>query len=111
MTFKLRDYQQESIDKLYQYFFNGNIGNPLVVLPTGSGKGIVIAKFIELAMQYDGQRILMLTHVKELIEQNHEKLLAVWPEGHFLSGVNSAGMNRRDTEQPVIFAGIQSVRH
>ena len=51
--------------------------------------------------------MLILAHVKELLEQAADKLRAVCPEVKF--GVYSAGLKRRDTEHPVIVAGIQSV--
>lgn len=103
----LRDYQQASIDALYRYF-GEQTGNPLVVLPTGSGKSVVIAAFIKgIFDQYPGQRVLCLTHVKELIEQNHERMVDLWPDAP--AGIYSASLNRRDTFDPIIFAGIQSV--
>jgi DNA repair protein RadD len=54
-----------------------------------------------------GGRVLVLAHVKELLEQAAQKLRAICPEVRF--GVYSAGLGRRDTEEPVIVAGIQSV--
>ncbi len=103
---KLRDYQQQSIDALINYFME-NDGNPLVVLPTGAGKSICIGDFIKKVMGYPDQRIIMLTHVKELIEQNYEKLITLWPNAP--AGIYSAGLKRRDKHDDIIFAGIQSV--
>lgn len=103
---KLRDYQQQAVDSVVQYFMN-NKGNPLIVLPTGAGKSHVIAAFVKLVMKYPNQRIIMLTHVKELIEQNHEKLLQHWHNAP--AGVYSAGLKRRDKHDDIIFAGVQSV--
>src|SRR5262249_53491459 len=51
-------------------------------------------------------RVLVLAHVKELLEQTADKLRLVCPEVCF--GIYSAGLGRRDTESPVIVAGIQS---
>lgn len=103
----LRTYQQEAIDALYGYF-SEHTGNPLVVLPTGAGKSLVIAEFVRTLFEaWPDQRVIMLTHVKELIEQNLEKILNVWPEAPV--GVYSAGLGRRDTDHKIIFAGIQSV--
>jgi DNA repair protein RadD len=50
----------------------------------------------------------MLTHVKELIEQNSEKMLQHWPGAPL--GVFSASLRRKDLEEPITFAGIQSIR-
>lgn len=105
---KLRNYQQRSIDELFAWFSNGGIGNPLMVLPTAAGKSVILAAMIKLIFQqWPSQRILMLTHVKELIEQNYSKLRAVWPEAD--AGIYSAGIGRKDTENAIIYAGIQSI--
>jgi DNA repair protein RadD len=50
----------------------------------------------------------MLTHVKELIEQNAEKMRQHWPGAPM--GIYSASIGRRDLGEPITFAGIQSVR-
>ncbi len=103
----LRDYQRRAIDALYAYF-QGENGNPLLSLPTGSGKSIVIAQFLKEACEtYPPFRACVVTHVKELIAQNHEKLMALWPEAP--AGLYSAGLGRRDTLYPILFCGIQSV--
>jgi len=104
---QLRDYQQAAIGALYGYFMRAS-GNPLLVLPTGSGKSLVNAALVKgIIESWPGQRVLCLTHVKELIVQNYLELIAIWPEAP--AGVNSASVGRRDTLQPIIFAGIQSV--
>lgn len=103
----LRSYQQGAIDGLYNYFTHKR-GNPLVVMPTGSGKSFVIAAFIKgIFDQWPDQRILMITHRKELIQQNADELRGHWPEAPI--GIYSAGLNKRDTSAPILFCGIQSV--
>lgn len=78
------------------------------VVHHNTGKSVVIAMFLESVFrQYPDQKILCLTHVKELIEQNYTKLLTVWPNAP--AGIYSAGLKRRDTYNKVIFAGIASV--
>ena len=106
---KLRTYQQRAIDQLYAWFAAGNTGNPCLVLPTGSGKSHVIAALCEDALtQWPETRVLMLTHVKELIEQNAAKLRAHWPGAPM--GIFSAAIGRRQLGEPITFAGIQSIR-
>lgn len=103
----LRDYQDGAIEALYAWFA-ANDGNPLLVLPTGAGKSVIIAAFVRRALtEYPGTRILVLTHVKELIEQNHQRLKALWPEAP--AGIFSASLRRRDRFDAITFAGIQSV--
>lgn len=105
---KPRYYQEEAVSSVWQYFADGGTGNPLVVLPTGTGKSIVLAEFIrQVYTAYPTQRIMMLTHVKELIEQNFDKLMKIWPVAP--AGIYSAGVKRKDTHAAITFAGIQSV--
>jgi DNA repair protein RadD len=79
------------------------------VLPTGSGKSHIIAALCKDALQsWPETRILMLTHVKELIAQNAEKMRQHWPNCPL--GIYSAGLKRKDLGEPITFAGIQSVR-
>ena len=104
---ELRTYQREAIDALYG-FFEHTSGHPLIVLPTGSGKSVIIAAFVrEVFAQWPTSRILVLTHVKELIEQNFLQLVRLWPEAP--AGIFSAGLRRRDIGDGITFAGIQSV--
>jgi DNA repair protein RadD len=103
-----RYYQAEAVTSIWDYFRSGNTGNPVVAMPTGTGKSVVIARFLQSVYQaYPGQRIMLLTHVKELIAQNYEKLLMLWPFAP--AGVYSAGLRRREMHKPITFAGIQSV--
>ena len=105
----LREYQQRTIDQLYQWFEAGNTGNPCLVLPTGSGKSHIIAALCKDALQsWPETRILMLTHVKELIAQNAEKMRQHWPNAPM--GIYSAGLRQKELGEPITFAGIQSVR-
>jgi len=106
--FQARWYQQEAKQAIFNYFRNGGVGNPVAALPTGTGKSVVIAQFLEDVFKaYPTQRVMMLTHVKELIKQNAEKLMSLWPTAPL--GLHSAGLNKRDIAMPVIFGGVQSV--
>lgn len=103
----LRPYQDQAVRAVWQYFIQGGQGNPLIAMPTGTGKSLVIASLVESILKaYPGQHILMLTHVKELIEQNEKQLRRLYPAAP--CGVFSAGLNRRELA-PVTFAGIASV--
>jgi len=105
----LRDYQQRAIDQLYAWFAAGNAGNPCLVLPTGSGKSHIVAALCKDALQnWPETRVLMLTHVKELISQNAAKMREHWP--NVPMGIYSAGLNHKILNEPITFAGIQSVR-
>ena len=106
----LRDYQRYAVDSIYHYFEAGNDGNPVIAMPTGTGKSHVISDFIyELFQKWPTQRVMMLTHVKELIEQNASKLTSVWPFAPL--GIFSAGLKSKQSNYPITFAGIQSCRN
>lgn len=102
----LRDYQHAAVEAVYDHL-RARDDNPCVVIPTAGGKTPVIATICKDAVGRWGGRVLVLAHVKELLEQTADKLRAVCPEVPF--GVYSAGLKRRDRTEPVIVAGIQSV--
>lgn len=103
----LRPYQQAAIDAIYGYFAE-NRGHPLVVIPTAGGKSLVMAAFIEGVLRaWPDQRILIVTHVRELIAQNFSELIGLWRDAP--AGICSAGLGRRDLGARILFAGIQSI--
>lgn len=107
---QLRDYQIEATHAVYNWFAKNKEGNPLVVLPTASGKSVCIAELIRSAISMSStQRFLVLTHAKELIQQNHDKLKALYPNAP--AGIYSAGIGIKEPKRQIVFAGIQSVRN
>ncbi|MEO0479034.1 MAG: DEAD/DEAH box helicase family protein [Planctomycetota bacterium] len=107
----LRDYQDSAVESVFEYFHKVGDGNPLVVAPTGSGKSVMIAETIRRILGENPRaRILVVTHVRELVEQNEARFRALWgDEGYCPSGVYSAGLKRREADSLVLFASIQSV--
>lgn len=103
---QLRQYQREAIDSLYEYFRINN-GNPLIVLPTGTGKSLVMASFIQQAIiNWPQTRIIVSTHVKELVQQDYEEFIGLCPFAN--AGIYSAGLRKRDARAQILFASIQS---
>lgn len=102
---QLRTYQQAAVDAAWD-FLRTKEGNPVISLPTGSGKSLVIAELARVAVQEWDGRVLCLTHVWELIEQNAQKLHTLCPWLDI--GIYSASGGRKDSENPVVFAQIQS---
>jgi DNA repair protein RadD len=103
----LRPYQQAAITAIYGYF-QTHTGNPLVVIPTAGGKSLVMASFIEGVLKvWPDQRILIVTHVRELIAQNHAEMIGLWPDAP--AGIYSAGLGKREAQARILFAGIQSI--
>lgn len=107
MTFKLRPYQAAAVDSVYQYWADKRGDNPLIVAPTGAGKTAVIAQIIRDAMSFPGTKVMVLTHVKELLEQGAQGLLRMYPEADI--GFYSASIGQKRLDKPITFAGIQSV--
>lgn len=104
----LRWYQGEAIYAIFNYFHKGMTGNPIIAMPTGTGKSLVIAEFIRQAFAlFPYVRVMMLTHVKKLIQQNAKQLLEIWSTAPL--GIYSAGLNSRDMVLPIVFGGVQSV--
>lgn len=106
---KLRDYQEGAIRAVFDYW-REEAGNPLVDLATGCGKSLVMASLIrDLVEGWPDMRIMVITHVAELIEQNYLELCGLWPFAP--AGIYSAGLGRRDSRSQIIFAGIQTVHN
>lgn len=70
--FKLRPYQQQAKEAIFSEWEKG-ISKTLLVLPTGTGKTIVFSKIIEDCVKA-GERVLILAHRLELLEQAADKL-------------------------------------
>lgn len=105
---ELRDYQKQCIRALYDYWKQSNSGNGILVLPTGSGKSIILAAIIkDICTQWPGTRILVLSHTKELLQQDYDEILTHWPQCPI--GIFSAGIGRKELSSPVLVAGIQSI--
>ncbi|MBB4235072.1 DEAD/DEAH box helicase [Rhizobium esperanzae] len=103
----LRYYQEDSVAALFDYW-REEAGNPLIDLATGTGKSMVMATVIQQLVEgWPDMRIMVVTHVAELIEQNFLELIGIWPFAP--AGIFSAGLNRRDARSQIIFAGIQTV--
>lgn len=105
----LRDYQKHALEQINDWFQANPTGKPCLVFPTGSGKSHIIAALcIQTLNHHAENRILMLTHVKELIEQNAEKLRSHLANAPL--GIYSAGIGKKELGHPITFASIQSAR-
>jgi DNA repair protein RadD len=101
----LRPYQEDAVESVYQHLRTRD-DNPCVVIPTGAGKTPVIATICRDATQRWDGRVLVLSHVKELVQQSYDKLHAIDPT--LKVGINSASLRRRDTRHNIIVASIRS---
>lgn len=104
---ELRDYQQEAISGLLSYCRDNPGKDPVLELPTGSGKSVIIAEFCR-QMAKRGKKVLVLCRQKELVLQNCERFTQLaW--GDYSVGVYCAGLNRKEADCDVVFATVQSV--
>lgn len=98
--YKLRDYQQAAVNSAVKYFQKKR-DPAVIVLPTGAGKSLVIAELARIA----NGRVLVLAHVKELVEQNYEK----YKSYNLSAGIFSASLGKKDWDEKAIFGSVQSV--
>ncbi|SIQ90121.1 DNA repair protein RadD [Shewanella morhuae] len=99
MPVKLRDYQQQAVDAAIAHFKQSH-ASAVLVLPTGAGKSIVIAELARIAKG----RVLVLTHVKELVAQNAQKVGLLTAK----ASIYAAGLNQKHTDGKTVVASIQS---
>lgn len=106
--FNVRQYQHDAVQSVFDYFESGENGNPIICVPTGGGKSLIMADLCRRVMTtWPNQRILLLAHRKELLEQNAEKIFRHYPGANV--GIYSAGMKKRQLGRAITVAGIQSV--
>ena len=99
-NFSPRPYQQDAIDKAVSFFNGTKNRHAIEILPTGSGKSIVIAN---IAKELEGNTIVFQPS-KEILEQNFAKFISYGFRASIYSA--SAGQKRIDK---VTFATIGSV--
>lgn len=109
---QLRDYQEEAVQAHYDFFaaHQDPERNPIVVVPTGGGKSLIIAEFLRRSTSlWPRCRFLVATHVQELITQNYAEYVRHRGGLALEAGIYSAGVGRKDQGARVLFAGIQSI--
>ncbi|ABE55371.1 type III restriction enzyme, res subunit [Shewanella denitrificans OS217] len=96
---QLRNYQQDAVDATINHFKRSK-DSAVLVLPTGAGKSIVIAELARIAKG----NVLVLTHVKELVEQNAQKVGLLTES----ASIYSAGLKQKKAQGKTVVASIQS---
>ena len=106
---QLRYYQEEAIQSVFDYWME-KPGNPLVDLATGAGKSLVMSFLIKKLIEgWPDMRVMVITHVAELIQQNYEEFCGIMPFAD--TGIYSAGLGQRNGHAQVIFGGVQTVHN
>lgn len=101
--FQLRPYQQEASDAAVAFFESNSDWNAIEVLPTGSGKSLVIADIVN---RLEGHT-LVFQPSKEILEQNYAKLCSY---GVMDCSIYSASFNSKNICR-ITFATIGSVKN
>ncbi len=103
-----RSYQEDALRAVWDYYANGKSGNPVIAHPTGTGKSVLPAVFMERILKvWPNQRFLLATHVSELIRQNADELQTHWNGAPL--GIYSAGLGKKECANSIIYGGIQSM--
>jgi DNA repair protein RadD len=106
--FSLRPYQEPIADRVFSYMRNNKGKHPLVALPTGAGKTVVLSDIIlKSVTKWPNAKILVLSHTKEILEQDYK---SIKHHTELDVGLYSAGLNSRSIKN-VTVAGIQSVHN
>jgi len=104
----LRPYQQRAMDQLLDWFRNNQEGHCIVSACVGSGKSVMLAWLCQHAIaQWPETRIIMLVPNKELLEQNYEKLISIWPDAPV--GIMSASVGKKQLGHAITIATIGSL--
>lgn len=96
---KLREYQSEALEEVHKEFLAG-LNSQLIVLPTGSGKTILMAAI----GKHFNKRMLLLAHREELIQQAFDKFKLYWQEADI--GICKA--EKEDTKNQIVIGSVQS---
>ncbi len=100
--FQLAPHQQKAKDDIISHLHNSHQKGICVISGAG-GKSIVIASIAEYISQYEGYRILIVTHRKELLTQNISKIK------HHSLGLVSASLDRFEYDCDIVVGGIQTI--
>lgn len=104
---QLRPYQESCVRAIFNYM-STRPGHPIACLPTGAGKSVVIAELIRRAIaEYAEARIVCLSHVAEILQQNSAELLGFWPKAPV--GLYGASLGKREINAQILFASVQSI--
>ena len=101
---ELRPYQKEARTAVFEQWEQG-FKKTLVVLPTGCGKTIVFAKITEDCVR-KGQRVLILAHRGELLDQAADKL---YKSTGLKSSVEKAENSCLDSWYRVVVGSVQTL--
>ena len=104
-TITLRAYQETSVAKAFRAHKAGH--NPVLSLPTGSGKALIAAAIARMLVDSGASRVVITVPGRELAEQNEKALHAFFDPLDV--GVVCAALGRREFDARVIVGTPQSL--
>ena len=116
VVYEDRWYQEGAVDALFLAVQKKDC-HPIAAIPTAGGKTPIVCKLVDrILSENPNENILILSHVKEILEQDHDALREFFEwdeEADCLSdysqiGVYSSGLKRKEIKK-ITVAGIQSV--
>jgi DNA repair protein RadD len=108
MEYKPRFYQDLAFKRTISFLKEESGKHGLIVLPTGSGKSYVIAQLISYLLEKYSIKILVVSHTKEILQQDLNKLNELLPQQDIK--IYSASFKKKEIGQLTI-ASIQSIRN
>lgn len=100
--FNLAEHQIDAKNDIINHLHNSQ-EKAICVISGAGGKSIIIASIAEYISQFEGYRILIVTHRKELLTQNIGKIK------HHSLGLVSASLDKYEYEADIIVGGIQTI--
>jgi DNA repair protein RadD len=104
--YQLRPYQETAVKLTLEALKQKKV--PVIVIPTGGGKSLVIAELCRYKRLVEGKRILVLASRKELVRQNYEKILHALARLDERIGIYSAGLSVKEIGD-ITIGNVQSV--
>lgn len=98
----LRDYQEEAVQNVLDTFKEHN--RVMLQMPTGTGKTEVFCEIIKRFRNQKNQRVLVLVHRRELVEQIRKRLKEKF---YIRCGIIMAGIEQNDNQ--IQIASIQTI--
>ena len=105
---QLRPYQKEAVVSWLRTMSEKPDSCPVIVLPCGAGKSVIVAEQIRIWMKRKTSRVICFAHRSKLLQQNAEKLLSIAPHLRPDSAFFSAQLGEKTESRRITFASIQS---
>lgn len=107
MKVSLRPYQQEAVDNVISHI-KTTISSCMIILPTGSGKSVVVASIANWVWSHTGKRVLCIAPTSELVVQNRLRFLSLTGEP---ASMFSAKAGPKNLRHPVVFGSPVTIKN